>query len=414
MIDIMPTILDFMKMTEPDRLQGVSLRNHIFGHRADNLDCYIETLYPMENFGWSPLEGVVWGKWKFIKAPIPELYDLENDKFEEINLFSARDDVSKRVMGFFESYKKEITLIRPEKSKPLSEEVEERLRSLGYLGGNHKGKYDGPLPDPKEKIDDYILYFQANLSETRGDYRRAAEIYRKLLELNPEAPWNYINLGLVYMKMNKPAEAVELLEKAREEFPDSQLILSRPMSFYLAVNRWTEALRTGKELLDRFPESFDALYLMGGTLARLGRWQEALPFFEKAMQIEPENKMLRRRYGYSLMATGNLKKAEEIYLSLKNDGFLDLAVALELVELYEYSERRDEAHEVIREFIEANPDLENNLRHALNFYLQERKTEAILYLNQYLSLVKENDPQQMEVIKRLLDKWRREQKLHQR
>ncbi|MCK7499666.1 MAG: tetratricopeptide repeat protein [Comamonadaceae bacterium] len=72
------------------------------------------------------------------------------------------------------------------------------------------------------------------------------------------------------MKMDKTTEAIEWLEKARDRFPTSDLVLSRLMSFYLKAERWNEALGAAQVLLELQPNDFDALFLSGSASAMLG------------------------------------------------------------------------------------------------------------------------------------------------
>jgi len=102
----------------------------------------------------------------------------------------------------------------------MSAEEMERLRSLGYLGGGARGDRSGKdLPDPKDKIDDYILYYRGNLMENEGQFEKALECYREVLRSNPDVPSNSVNLGVLLMKMGRTSEAIGVLEDAQKRFP---------------------------------------------------------------------------------------------------------------------------------------------------------------------------------------------------
>ncbi len=82
LIDIFPSIMDMLGLPKPGPVQGTSLIPYIEGRQRGDLESYIETFYPRENFGWSELIGLVRGDWKYIRAPKPELYDLKSDPGE--------------------------------------------------------------------------------------------------------------------------------------------------------------------------------------------------------------------------------------------------------------------------------------------------------------------------------------------
>ena len=43
------------------------------------LAAYSEAIYPRFHFGWSDLRALTSGRYKFVAAPRPELYDLQQD-----------------------------------------------------------------------------------------------------------------------------------------------------------------------------------------------------------------------------------------------------------------------------------------------------------------------------------------------
>ena len=403
-IDIMPTILDLLSLPIPDQVQGTSLRPFFYGHRNQDLDCYIETYYPYENFGWSPLEGVIFDKWKFIRAPKLELYDLSNDPNEQLNLAAKNKKITAKLKERLTKYKTNLTFNLRRSKRALFQEEQERLRSLGYLvGGPEEKILPENLPDPKDKIDDYLLYFQGNIMETQGNYEKAVETYQKVLVKNPYSPWNYVNLAFVYMKMDKITEAISLLEKARKKFPHSIVILSRLLTFHLRAENWQPALDLGQSILNLDPHYFDALFLMGSTLAKLGRWQEALTYYEKALAIEPENKILRHRYAYTLMATGRYKEAEQAFRQLKGDYPSDFSIDLDLALLYESGGKIEEATKILDQTVARYPNADTYYAYALHLNKIGKAKEAIIYLKKFLEVAPEKDQKRRAAAQALLE-----------
>ncbi len=312
LIDIMPTILDLLGIAVPDGVRGTSLLPYVRGRKTSDLPSYIETVYPRENYGWSELRGLIDGPWKYIQAPKPELYDLARDPREERNRVAEQPAVVKDKTRKLDALIAGSRALKGAKRRTLSAAETERLRSLGYLGGGAAGG----AADPKDKIEDYLLTFRANLLENEGRLDQAAECYRQVLEANPDVPSNHVNLALLEMRMGRPDEAARTLEKAKAKFPDSELVLSRLMGLYLNESRWLDALSVGRALLANDPSHFDALFLSGNAYARLGRWEDAAASYRKALAIEPENAGLRRRHADAVRAAavsfgknGNLKDA---------------------------------------------------------------------------------------------------------
>src|SRR6266705_1421275 len=85
-IDIMPTVLDLLRIPAPAGLDGVSLDQFIDGRETAARTVFGETDYPLR-FGWAPLRSIREGGHKFIEAPQPELYDLQKDAAESSNKY---------------------------------------------------------------------------------------------------------------------------------------------------------------------------------------------------------------------------------------------------------------------------------------------------------------------------------------
>lgn len=303
LIDILPTILDLLGMPVPSGVRGTSLLPYVRGRIRSDLPSYIETYSPRENYGWSELRGLIDGPWKYILAPTPELYDLARDPREEKNLASAEPAVLREKAGKLEALVGTAGAKKGAAQRTMTAADAERLRSLGYLGG---GRADDALkkglPDPKDKIGDYLLLFRGNLLENEGKLAQAAECYRQVLDANPDVPSNHVNLALLDIKRGRLDEAARLLEQAKAKFPASELVLSRLLGVYVKAGSWQDALSVGRALLEADPSHFDALFLLGGVHARLGEWEDALDCYRKALAIEPENPDLRRRHVDSLHA----------------------------------------------------------------------------------------------------------------
>ncbi len=87
-IDVLPTILDLMKGKPPTACQG-TLTPAFAGKDVPTTFSYEETLYPKINMGWAELRGVRTTRWKYVRAPKPELYDLLNDPGEKSNVIDS-------------------------------------------------------------------------------------------------------------------------------------------------------------------------------------------------------------------------------------------------------------------------------------------------------------------------------------
>jgi arylsulfatase A-like enzyme len=154
LVDVMPTVLDLLNLARPPT-DGVSLVATMRGApRQLDLEAYSESLYP-QRFGWSSLRSLRSGRYTLIDAPRPELYDLEQDPFEERNIYNERRDLAallKQRLAALERSERARSEVGDENVP--SAELQQRLASLGYVGSRETpaSPHADDLPDPKDCV----------------------------------------------------------------------------------------------------------------------------------------------------------------------------------------------------------------------------------------------------------------------
>ena len=145
-IDVMPTILELAG--QPARHSDGSSLSPLMRGIDDHREAYAESLYP-RRIGWSALASLRDDRFKFIEAPKPELYDLDNDPFEQRNLAATRTSTVDAMRRRLEAIASAATTTST--PAPVSKELRERLAALGYASSSGAGNTkDKDLPDPKD------------------------------------------------------------------------------------------------------------------------------------------------------------------------------------------------------------------------------------------------------------------------
>jgi arylsulfatase A-like enzyme/tetratricopeptide (TPR) repeat protein len=383
LIDVMPTILDMVNLTPPPGIQGTSLVPFIQGKKKTDLETVIETVYPKENFNWASLAGLISGRWKYIRAPKEELYDLKADPAENQNLLSTRPKEAAELRAGLEKSIKESLVPGSSGKRTLSAEEQDRLRSLGYIDYSDKTA-GGREPDPKDKIDELRMVQDAEKFEFDGNYRAAAELHEKMLALRPGAASSYINLALARARLGDFDAAIRTLKLGIEKIPNSTLLLSRLGYTYFVTDKTEEALAAMAEVLKIDPRYIDALTATAVIFDSRGEKDKARDYYERGLAIEPENKFLRLSYAQNLAEAGRIAEAVDLYTRLIKDYPQDPTPYQLLGVTYLMVRDFDKAVENLREamFIKPSPPVYYYL--AMASKEKGDLPEAVRYLELYL------------------------------
>jgi len=137
------------------------------------------------------------------------------------------------------------------------------------------------------------------------DYRTAIDKYHQAMELDPETPNLYLNLGYAYFSIFDPTsdekdereaaiEAVEAFEKHLERNPEDDaarvfqiktLIKAAPHDEKMA----DRALETFLKMLERNPEDHEARQYLITLFIDCQRYEDAVAFFRKELEAEPDD-----------------------------------------------------------------------------------------------------------------------------
>ncbi len=190
-IDVLPTILDLMGIPSGDKFEGQSLAPLMTGARSElGLEAYAEAMYPRFHFGWSDLRTLRAGRFKYIEAPRPELYDLEKDPGESTNIYPQRRALAAQMRTRLRSIEQRLSATAPIARAPaeIDPDTRDRLASLGYVSTFHPNASEASaaLADPKDKIALFNLITHAR-DLSRHD-KNSDEAINSLLEVTRQDP----------------------------------------------------------------------------------------------------------------------------------------------------------------------------------------------------------------------------------
>jgi arylsulfatase A-like enzyme/Flp pilus assembly protein TadD len=312
-IDIAPTVLQFVGIAPTPSMQGSGLLSLMLGRTASSPTgvTYCETFYPNE-FGWSALRALRSGRFKYIDAPKPELYDLVADPQENHNLYQTKQAVALELKAQFASLLAGITPKEPLQRAPLSPADVEALASLGYVGTSSPiavGKPGHPLPDPKDELRTYKTLSSTAQMAAEGKCDRALPLLTRLTQEQPALFLGHLTLAKCELASGKYEAAESALDAAIRLSPGNL-----EATFYKGIclfqeGRFKEAFPNLQSVAKALPNEPYVHFYLGSIYEREGSAEPALAEFQRSATIDPNFEVAVYKVGYLLAKSGKFAEA---------------------------------------------------------------------------------------------------------
>ena len=317
-IDLLPTLLGLVGVPPPAAatFPGQSLVAALQGQEPPPEPLtYAETLEPRLHYGWSDLRSVREGRWKYIQAPRPELYDLENDPQERRNLAQVEHSRVEALQASLER----ILAAEPMASTPgepgvsLPLDLREKLGALGYVGGPGAAGAADPGADPKDKIDDFRiatdLMSRGLVRLQEGDFAGSVKLFRDLLGRGVRSFELHFYLARALLAQKQHREAAAQFEQAvgfEPGYPAGWGDLANCRVALGDLRGAVEAIRSGQE---SSPRDAGLRRSEARLWRRLGESEQARRAYESALPLAPDDALLRAQLGELLRDMGEVVEA---------------------------------------------------------------------------------------------------------
>src|SRR6267378_3189679 len=231
LVDIAPTLLEIAAIPIPSQMQGQSLlriaKASSSGGGGGDQPVYSRSDLPQRGFGWSPLESWRAGKYLYIRAPKPELYDLIADPGAAHNLSQSSKATLDTMAAQLDGFDRHFSIEAGKASAELSSSEMQKLASLGYIGLQKSSGIVASVAgtDPKDKIATANKVLEATRALDRSTpdlvIARAIAALESVISADPNLYLAQYTLGVALARKAQYAEAVKHLHKAIELQPDS-------------------------------------------------------------------------------------------------------------------------------------------------------------------------------------------------
>ncbi len=346
LVDLTPTLLDLLKIAPPKHVSGRSLRTALSGKPLSPRPCYAETEEPFLDNRWCPLQTVITDRWKYIQTTKKELYDLQNDPNEGVNLVESAVEQQQEMQSLLEVIQESFVLARSDNVN-LSDKDLAALTALGYVAGAKTGAANASegevLADMKDmlpysqklmlarhlfaegKIDETIALAGEIIESTdkclmahillgdaqrrQGRFDEAEVAYRSVLEKQPDHPIAHAHLGTIFGKRGEFARAAEEFRQVIAKNPEAAQSHFDLAEMLIRLQKYDDAVSEFREATRSDPGFVFAHFQQGLLLANLQRHKEAIDCFEQAIKYSPGFAIAHSNLGLLLMQTGQKEKS---------------------------------------------------------------------------------------------------------
>jgi arylsulfatase A-like enzyme/tetratricopeptide (TPR) repeat protein len=292
LVDVMPTVLALVGAAPAPAVQGRSLLPAMFrSHDGGTSYAYAEAMTANLQFGWSPLLTLRTPRYKLIKAPRPELYDLAADPGETTNVIARHTTIADDMMARLDRLAARSAEGAPRtEAADLDKDTLAGLAALGYVGGLGPAPAAGTpsLADPKDKLAVFAAVQEAGEKVVRDDHASAARLLESALAQEPEMPQARLLLATAYSEMGRPEEARAEFDRVLRHDGRNVPALVGLANLLQGQGRTDDVMALARQTLALDDRNTQALTLLGEAHVERGAPREALPWFERALAVQPK------------------------------------------------------------------------------------------------------------------------------
>ena len=392
LMDVAPTILQFAGIPLPREFQGRSLMEMLRpGAAGTTRDVYSESLYARNHFGCAALRSLRVGRYTYIQAPKPELYDLVADPGETQNLYEQKRALALAAQEKLLALRSRFRNDHPLGGKALDPEAIARLSSLGYVAVStpHSDALDTGA-DPKDRIAEYEEYGRAIVLASSGHVDESSVILDRVLAEHPDLLDVRMSLGLNDQRLHRPVDAAREFRQILKADPlNVQAHFDLGLSLH-ELREEAEATKEFKAALAIAPYYTRAEELLGSLALQTGDYARAREYFEHILTIDPDNHGAHYNLGALDTLQGKWEEGEQhLSAALKEDPN-DPGAHNVLGSLYLRKGDLDRAVREFQEVIRFQPQMASaHYNLGLAFRQENRENDAVSEFRRALAI----DPQ---------------------
>ena len=228
--------------------------------------------------------------------------------------------------------------------------------------------------------DPYTSAKHADLAEK--DLEKAERLYRKCISQNIQHDSAIKDLAMVLVRLNRPGEAVELLEKKRPDVEDKQSLDNILITVYPAAGQYEKAINLLSKTIKQTSEKGKMIYLyfqIASNHIKLGNYASAENQFRQVLKLSPYNITAQRSLALCFSKQDRYGEAKKILNQIqRNSPDRKTAALLEAVERAQRTGKFILDDESIIEIETALSHFSSELSEFAQFFLERCEFDGVL------------------------------------
>jgi arylsulfatase A-like enzyme/tetratricopeptide (TPR) repeat protein len=324
LVDVLPTITEAVGISTPEDLHGRSLLPLLGGDgRFDERPAYAETHYPRLHFGWSPLESIQDRRFQLIRSSAPELYDLDDDPGQDVDLYSTGSEVARRMDLELNAMTERLGRGALDASSAPDAATIARLAALGYVTGDAVPSDEQTvedLPTPSSMLWLYNLMIEASATIRAGDETAGEEKLLEIVESDDDMVDAWLALGRLYRRQGRFADSLTALRQAHDRRPLDPFVVAKLADALISTRQLQDAEQILSAALVHHPDDPYLVFSLARVLENDGRTGDAEAMYRRSLSLDPQSAPTHVRLAAIALQQGDLTQGErEVDAALRID-----------------------------------------------------------------------------------------------
>ncbi len=192
-------------------------------------------------------------------------------------------------------------------------------------------------------------------ASVRQKLDQTIEAYVAAVSINAERPEAHVNLGNLYLSMQKVEHAQAEYEKAIALDPTFISAYVNLADLYRARNMDNEGKRYLLSAIEKEPNAGAPYYALGLLYVRQNKLSDALSALHTAVELEADNVRYKYVYAIALESSGQLEKALQILMLAHEQRLADRDVLYALISFHQKSGNTEQAKHFAGVLLEISP-----------------------------------------------------------